>query len=313
MRGFPDFIMADIKQVIPNPLNPRTNNSIKTDEIQRVLKEKGWEVPITCYQKGDQYVILSGHRRWYAAKKLSYKKIPIYLVEAPKTKEEEQERLGSVQGGKSDWSVYEWAKHTYDMWIYWEKCSFRKLARKMNKSCSFVSLRVKIFSYYPHSEIQENLKNDRYSISILSYLIKWLDTLSRTKPEIVEHYTLELIRTTMLAKIEKNLVGILDLKNDSFIHNASNGQIKNFLLDPNKKLSEALLEIDGYKKRYSGKTKMKAYVNEINYVNDIIKRLDPPGNVEERKRMQSILNDYNSRILKLKAHVQAYINDNSSI
>ena len=105
--------------------------------------------------------------------------------------------------GKSDWSVYEWAKHTYDMWIYWEKCSFRKLARKMNKSCSFVSLRVKIFSYYPHSEIQENLKNDRYSISILSYLIKWLDTLSRTKPEIVEHYTLELIRTTMLAKIEK--------------------------------------------------------------------------------------------------------------
>ena len=58
---------------------------------------------------------------------------------------------------------------------------------------------------------------------------------------------------------------------------------------------------------------MKAYVNEINYVNDIIKRLDPPGNVEERKRMQSILNDYNSRILKLKAHVQAYINDNSSI
>ena len=88
--------MADIKQVIPNPLNPRTNNSIKTDEIQRVLKEKGWEVPITCYQK----VINTSFYRAIedGTQKLSYKKIPIYLVEAPKTKEEEQERLGSVQG-----------------------------------------------------------------------------------------------------------------------------------------------------------------------------------------------------------------------
>ena len=194
--------MADIKQVIPNPLNPRTNNSIKTDEIQRVLKEKGWEVPITCYQKGDQYVILSGHRRWYAAKNYPIRRYPYIWWKLLKLKRKNKKDL-VLYKGKSDWSVYEWAKHTYDMWIYWEKCSFRKLARKMNKSCSFVSLRVKIFSYYPHSEIQENLKNDRYSISILSYLIKWLDTLSRTKPEIVEHYTLELIRTTMLAKIEK--------------------------------------------------------------------------------------------------------------
>ncbi|MNB87796.1 Nucleoid occlusion protein [compost metagenome] len=308
-----NLIMADIKDVSPNPLNPRTNSAIKTDEMQRVIKEKGWEVPITCYQRGEQYIILSGHRRLEAAKKLSHKKIPVYVVEAPKTKEEEQERLGSVQGGKSDWSVYEWAKYTYDMWIYWDKCSFSELARKMNKSCAFVSLRVQIFSYYPHSEIEENLKNNKYSISILSFLIKWLDTLSRLKPELVEHYKLEMIRKTMLTKIEKGLVGILDLKNDLFIHKASNEQVENFLKESNKKLSEALLEIDGYSKRYRGKSKIKAYVNEINNANDIIKRLDLPGNVEERTKMQEVLNNHNNLILKLKADLQAYINDTSSL
>jgi ParB family transcriptional regulator, chromosome partitioning protein len=308
-----DFIMADIKDVHPNPLNPRTNNAIKTDEIQRVIKEKGWEVPITCYQRGDQYIILSGHRRWHAAKKLSHKKIPIYLVEAPKTKEEEQERLGSVQGGKSDWSVYEWAKHTYDMWIYWEKCSFSELARKMNRSCAFVSLRVKIFTYYPHAEIEENLKNNKYSISILSILINWLGILSKVKPEIVEQYKLEMIRTTMLSKIEKGLIGILDLKNDSFIYKASNEQVKNFLMEPNKKLSEALLELDGHSKRYRGKSKIKAYINEINNATDIIKRLGPPGNTEECIKMQRILKDYNNLILNLKAALQVDVDDRLSI
>lgn len=307
------FIMADIKEVRANPLNPRINNAVKTDEIQRVIKEKGWEVPITCYKKDDHYIILSGHRRWLAAKKLSLKQIPVYLVAAPKTKEEEQERLGSVQGGKSDWSVYEWAKHTYDMWIYWDKCSFSELARKMNKSCAFVSLRVNIFSYYPHSEIEENLKNKKYSISILSFLIKWLDTLSRVKPKIVEHYKLEYIRTTMLTKIEKGLIGILDLKNDLFIHKASEEQMKEFLKEPNKKLSEALLEIDGYSKRYRGKSKMKIYINEIRNTKDIIMKLDLPENEDERTRMRVILNNYNNQILNLKADLQNCMNNKSSI
>lgn len=309
MESPSNVILVDIKDIVPNPLNPRTNNSVKTDELQRVILEKGWEVPITCYLKDNKYVILSGHRRWDAAKKLSQKKIPVYLVEAPKTKEEEQERLGSVQGGKSDWSMYEWAKHTYDMWIYWEKCSFSALARKMNKSCAFVSIRVQVFRYYPHLEIEENLKNNKFTISILSNLIKWLDALSKQKPEIVEHFKIEYIRTTMLTKIEKGMVGILDLKNDSFIQKASNEQVKRFLMEPNKKLSEALHEIDESSKRYRGKSKLNSFVNEISNVNDIVKRLGAPENEEEYTELKGILNDYNALILDLKANLQPYLQD----
>lgn len=74
LSNYSKLIMADIKDVEPNPLNPRMDNTIKTDELQRVIKEKGWEVPITCYERDNKYVILSGHRRWHAAKKLMQRK-----------------------------------------------------------------------------------------------------------------------------------------------------------------------------------------------------------------------------------------------
>ncbi|WP_374020547.1 ParB/RepB/Spo0J family partition protein [Paenibacillus thiaminolyticus] len=307
MKDSTEFIMADINEVLPNRFNPRINNGIRTEEMQRVIKEKGWEVPITCYQKGSQYIILSGHRRWYAAKKLRLKKVPVYLVDAPTSIEEEQERLGSVQGGKRDWTVYEWAKHTYDMWIYWEKCSFKDLARKMNKSCAFVSLRVKVFGYYPHSEIEENLKNGKFSISGLHYLIKWLDSLSRLKPDIVEQYDNDMIRTTMLSKMEKGLVGILDLKNDLFIHQASNDQIKAFLLNSNKKLSDALSEINTNSIKYRGKSKINAHITEISNASDIINNLVSPRTAEEKEITKNIINKYTDIILKVKKDLQTYV------
>ncbi|WP_145408321.1 ParB/RepB/Spo0J family partition protein [Paenibacillus xylanexedens] len=309
MNNYSNFIMANIKDIEPNPLNPRIDNTIKTEELQRVIKDKGWAVPITCYQKDNKYIILSGHRRWYAAKKLMQKKIPVYLVEAPKSVEEEQERLGSVQGGKSDWSVYEWAKHTYDMWIYWEKCSFSELARKMNKSVAFVSARVKVFSYYPHSEIDQYLTNNKISISALACLIQWLNNLIRVKPEIVENHTLDTVRTTMLSKIERGLVGILDLKADSFIYKANIEHLKNFLKDPDKKLSDALLEIDGDSTRYRGKSKIKTYVRDINNVKDLFKRIDFVNNEQDRIKMLQKIEEHSNTLLRLKTDLKLNFNN----
>ncbi|MFE6076891.1 ParB/RepB/Spo0J family partition protein [Paenibacillus sp. NPDC057886] len=309
MNNYSNLIRADIKDVVPNPLNPRMDNTIKTEELQRVIKDKGWEVPITCYEKDHKYVILSGHRRWHAAKKLMQRTIPVYLVEPPQSIQEEQERLGSVQGGKSDWSVYEWAKHTYDMWIYWEKCSFSELARKMNKSVAFVSARVKVFSYYPHSEIEQTLANNKISISALAYLIQWLNNLNRLKPEIVEDNKLDTVRATMLSKIERGLVGILDLKTDSFIHKANVEQLKSFLVDPDKKLSDALLEIDGDSMRYRGKSKINTYVQDINNAKDIFKRICFTGNEHERIRLQERIEQYSNAILRLKTDLKLYIDN----
>ncbi|MGN7170332.1 ParB/RepB/Spo0J family partition protein [Paenibacillus cellulositrophicus] len=165
-----NLVWAKLGDVIPNPLNPRQDYSTRTEDMQRIIKEKGWESGITCYLKETKYVILSGHRRWYAARKLGVQKIPVILVREPESEEEELERLGSVQGGKVDWSMYEWAKYTYEMWIMWDKCSFHELAKKMGVDNKQIAVRVKVFQYYQHSEIEDKLANGVYTLFALYYL-----------------------------------------------------------------------------------------------------------------------------------------------
>jgi len=238
------MIWASISKVVPNPKNPRSNLSVKTAEMQQIIKSKGWETGITCYERDSRYVILSGHRRWYAAKKLKIKEIPVILVEAPKSDEEELMRLGSVQSGKEDWTDYEWTKYTYEMWIAWNKCSFEELANKMRRSSRWIAERIKVFQYYPHNEIEDGFIGGALNITVLYRLIGWLDKLSNQRSQVVAIFSLSMIRTTMLQKITKRLVSIKDLKNEKFIRESNDEQLKRFLLDSRMKLSECLFETE---------------------------------------------------------------------
>lgn len=234
------MIWTSINKVIPNSMNPRSNFSVKTNEMQQIIKSKGWETGITCYEQDSKYIILSGHRRWYAAKKLKIKMLPVIVVEAPKSEAEELKRLGSVQSGKEDWTDYEWTKYTYEMWIAWNKCSFEEIAIKMRRSSRWVAERVRIFQYYPHDEIEEELIKGNLNITVLYRLMGWLEKLSSQKPKVVASFSINMIRTTMLQKIMKRLVSIKDLKNEKFICESNDEQMKRFLLDSRMKLSDCL-------------------------------------------------------------------------
>lgn len=236
------MLWVSINKVIPNPKNPRGNISVKTTEMQQIILNKSWETGITCYEKNSKYIILSGHRRWYAAKKLKLKELPVILVEAPKSDEEELKRLGSVQGGKEDWTDFEWAKHTYEMWIKWEKCSFEELSKKMRRSSRWVAERIKVFQYYPHNEIETGLINGSLNIKTLYGLIGWLEKLSTQKSKLVDSFTIQMIRSAMLQKIEARLIRNADLKNERFIRESSDEQMKDFLLNNKMKLSDCLIK-----------------------------------------------------------------------
>ncbi|MGM1022643.1 MAG: hypothetical protein ACQEXV_19515 [Bacillota bacterium] len=54
------IIWAKINDVVPNPRNPRRDLSVKSEEMQQIIKNKGWETGITCYEKDSKYIILSG-------------------------------------------------------------------------------------------------------------------------------------------------------------------------------------------------------------------------------------------------------------
>ncbi|MFB9274146.1 ParB/RepB/Spo0J family partition protein [Cohnella cellulosilytica] len=238
------MIWVSISKVVPNPKNPRSNLSIKTTEMQHIIKSKGWETGITCYERDSKYIILSGHRRWYAAKRLKINEVPVILVEAPKSEEEELKRLGSAQNEKEDWTDYEWTKHTHEMWIAWDKCSFEELANKMRRSSRWVAERVRVFQYYPHNEIEDGLIKGTLNITVLYRLIGWLEKLLNQKSDVVASFSLNMIRATMLLKITKRLVSIDDLKNEKFIRESNDEQLKKFLQDNRMKLSDCLREIE---------------------------------------------------------------------
>lgn len=256
-----NLVWVNIENIIPNPLNPRQDYSARTEDMQTIIKEKGWESGITCYLKETKYVILSGHRRWYAAKRLGIHKIPVILVKEPHSEEEELERLGSVQSGKVDWSMYEWAKYTYEMWIMWDKCSFHELAKKMGADSKQIAVRVKVFQYYQHSEIEEKLASGVYTLFALYYLIGWLEKLEKFKTDLVHRFNKDLIRTTMLRKIELGLVTVNDLKNEILVRSLSDEQVKLFLVNMKMKLSDVLEDkaID----KEAGSSKLKTHQVKI--------------------------------------------------
>lgn len=300
------LIWANINDVLPNPLNPRRNYSTKSEDMERIIKDKGWETGITCYKKESKYIILSGHRRWFAAKQLGTKEIPVLIVTAPKSDAEELERLGSVQGGKVDWSVYEWAKYTYEMWILWDKCSYGELAIKMGVSPTQIASRVKVFRFYLHDEIEEKLENETYSLSALYYLVNWLVKLKKKKPVLVSQYKEEMIRKTMLRKIEMNLVSVTDLKNDMFIDLASNEQIKNFLTDPKKKLSVALKEVSLEDSKYRNTSRVNTHIKKINSKIMQINKMEAE-NVQDAKVLLHELNNLRSTILSKQEELKTIL------
>ncbi|TBL76116.1 ParB/RepB/Spo0J family partition protein [Paenibacillus thalictri] len=267
------MIWASINEIEPNPNNPRGNMALKTKEMQQIIKSKGWETGITCYEKDSKYIIMSGHRRYYAAKRLKIKELPVILVEAPKTLEEELKRLWSVQGGKEDWTDYEWAKHTYGMWIAWEKCSFEVLSKKMGKSNRWVAERIRIFEYYPHTEIEKGFIRGTLNVKVLYQLIGWLDKLSHHKPSLVALFGSDMIRATLLQKIGSKTVRVVDLKNERFIRESTEEQIKTFLQNSNTKLSDCLMGLDDgnrpsiIKKISSHQATMKNIAASINLLN----------------------------------------------
>lgn len=288
-----NLVWAKLGDVIPNPLNPRQDYSTRTEDMQRIIKEKGWESGITCYLKETKYVILSGHRRWYAARKLGVQKIPVILVREPESEEEELERLGSVQGGKVDWSMYEWAKYTYEMWIMWDKCSFHELAKKMGVDNKQIAVRVKVFQYYQHSEIEDKLANGVYTLFALYYLIIWLEKLDKFKKDLVQRFNIDLIRVTMLRKIELGLVTVNDLKNEMLIRTLSDEQIKTFLVNINLKFSDVTEEnvVD----KVVGSSKLKTHQVKIKNALININKIDAK-NTQDADELLNHLNNLKAEV-----------------
>lgn len=68
---------VSINQIKPYENNPR-NNDDAVDAVANSIKEFGWQQPIVV---DNDRVIIAGHTRYKAAKKLGYKEVPIVVAD----------------------------------------------------------------------------------------------------------------------------------------------------------------------------------------------------------------------------------------
>lgn len=237
-------ILVPTSNVFPNPLNPRKNDGIDTEEMQSIINKRGWEEPLSAYKKhedSEYYVLLSGHRRLFAANKAGIKEVPIYLRPKPANPIEEIERIGSLQSGRVNWSPYEWASYTYNLWLEWGKPAKTKFAKDINLSVNAVSNYILIMEYYDRNEIEGGLQKKELTIGSLAALVKWIRALDNFKPSIVKGLGEDMIRKVMLEKIASKTVTRDSLRyHNSYCREASIEDIKKFLRDKTMLLEDQI-------------------------------------------------------------------------
>ncbi|MBY0205800.1 ParB N-terminal domain-containing protein [Paenibacillus cucumis (ex Kampfer et al. 2016)] len=237
------FEWVRIELISASSKNPRKDLTVHTEQLQDVIASKGWEEPVTCYKKGDFYILLAGHRRWYAAKQLGYDKMPVFIVDSPETYAEEKDRLGSLQSVQVDWTPYEIAKNIHDRWIYSGGINYSEFSKKIGIPKSKIAAKIRVFKYYPKIEIEDKLTNGMYSISMLDYIISWIKRLVQYQPKFVDSISEEYVRHQMLAKYENKCFNSQIANDRYFVFNATSEEIFSFLSDTTKTLKQSEIEL----------------------------------------------------------------------
>ena len=82
VKATPMTQMAEIAvdKIIPNPTQPRTQfDDEALAELAESIKQLGVIQPITVKKSGEEYIIISGERRWRAAQMVGVERLPAYI------------------------------------------------------------------------------------------------------------------------------------------------------------------------------------------------------------------------------------------
>ena len=99
-----------ITKVEPNPDQPRKNfNEDKLQELADSIKQDGIIEPLIVVQRGDNYMIVAGERRWRAAKLVGLKEVPIIVRDYSEKEIMEISLIENIQ--REDLNPIEEAQH----------------------------------------------------------------------------------------------------------------------------------------------------------------------------------------------------------
>lgn len=275
-------IMVPTENVFPNPLNPRKNDSIDSEEITSIINKHGWQEPLTGYRKSDDsdiYILLAGHRRLYAAKQAQAPEVPIYVVNKPASITEEIERIGSLQSGRVNWTAYEWASYTYNLWLEWGKPARGQFAKDLNLKEKSVKDYINVMQFFPRNEIEDGLTKKELTVSTLASLTTWMRALSREKPKLYEGLGEDLIRRTMIEKIANKKADRHSLRKTDYCKLVAEADIKKFLTDKEMDL-EYHINYLGLDRKYGD---FKGHKISMSHIQNRIPHVKPVNLVQQEE------------------------------
>jgi ParB family chromosome partitioning protein len=124
--------------------NVRQLTDDKADaELQESIAIYGIMQPITVQRDGDTYTILTGHRRYLAARNLGMDRVPVIIDESPDNERTARQLVENLQ--RSDLKLSDTAKSVRKLWEDQDK-SASTVALLLGKSGSWVSKMLAVSS-----------------------------------------------------------------------------------------------------------------------------------------------------------------------
>jgi len=167
--GVSDFMELPLKQLYPNPAQPRKSFD-KIEELAASIKEHGLLQPITVTKDGlGKYMILAGERRYRAVQMLERDTAKCFIATDTNDTAQELALVENIQ--RDDLSDFEIANYIAALWYSGKYEQKQQLADKLGKSKSYVSKALGVVDKLDESIKQDiSAQQDAIGLSIMEEL-----------------------------------------------------------------------------------------------------------------------------------------------
>ena len=174
-----------LSRIIPTPLQPRTVfRDDHLEELVASIREHGIIQPLIARQRGDQFELIAGERRWRAAQKVGLAEAPVIVREASDQDVLELALIENLQ--REDLNPIEEA-NAFARLAREFKLRQEDIAQKVGKSRATVANSMRLLEL--HEQVQSWLTQDRISVGHAKVLLalKSRDEQALLADEIIRH------------------------------------------------------------------------------------------------------------------------------
>ncbi len=166
-----DAAFIDVSRIVADGQVRTEFNEEKLEELAHSLKTVGQQQPICVYwhEEREQYVIISGERRWRAAQRAKLEQLRC-VVHPHKPTDDERVELQLVENAiREDLNPIEEARSYHDLKEL-KKCTGQQLAERLGKNQSTISRALSLLKL--PQDVQEQISAGKLPVAVAREIVK---------------------------------------------------------------------------------------------------------------------------------------------